>query len=148
MPGRERWVRAGLTDSLSLSLDLPHDITRQIAQYLTPEYAAALLGSLRIAPPSSSTIDIFAPLEQHFRSFEGRKYLSHMTNTDQRRCLAPEYIFIAEDACGITALLMSDGAIPQIDATAGVWWKALAAPKSGTLTLHNDVSSPFTARQL
>jgi hypothetical protein len=52
---------------------------------------------------------------------------------------SPSYILIAEDACGIITLLITGKDMPQIKATAGVWWKAFAVPKSGILTLRNDV---------
>lgn len=108
-----------------------------------------MVRSLKICRHTSSTINIFAPVKQHFKHFEGKEYLSHMENKPQGEWKTPSYIFIAENACGIIRLLMTGKDVPQIKATAGVWWKAFAAPKSGTLTLRNDVSQQqaFTTTQ-
>lgn len=142
---RQRRLRDSAASQLSVTPPLAAEIIRELAQYLTSQFAALSLRSLNVNAPFLCLIDTSAPLTQRYAPFETRKYLSSVVNNGQRKedDPLPQALYVAGNEFGITSFLIgTDGHAPEIDEVPGILWTTIVLRgPSYDLALQSDVST-------
>lgn len=141
---REQGLERELASRLVTTLEQPLDITTNIAQYLTQEYAVAALSSLRpTRRPGYVTLDVSAPIVLRDTPFEGKTYLAFASNAQGPRSQArPRLLFLLEDEFGITGLHVTTSDVhPSVTPSSDVWWKMVTLREDEyIIELYHDVS--------
>ena len=141
--GRERRLRHQLASRLVTTLRLLSEVTTEIAQYLTQEYAVAALSSLvPIRRPGVVHLDVSAPIVLQRSQFEGLLYISSASNAEGPKSQErPRRLFLSEDEFGITSLhVTASESPPSVKQSLGVWWKTVVLRDDQTMVrLYHDV---------
>lgn len=126
---REAWLLRETASQLVLpgSAKLPPELKFEISQYMTRQYATALLGSLTIHHPVSDAIDISTPLALQYVRYEGQHYVSRAEKSPRKVATTPTIMYISETPHGIRNFFVSrTGVPPAVNEVADLWWKILS----------------------